>query len=204
MCPTVLGRVQTRVAVLVGPALLALLLSLVTGDEGWIVTIGVYLLLGVALDTTFYPWVIRWQPPWLTFVLAVGEFVLLFLLLKVLEPGQPGFGEPNALLGAADLKPIVLFWVAWTIAILTKIVVLPIVSLAWLENAGEFRVTGWSVQPETEPLPVVAAVTPDVARNHLAREFSAAHEVPAERHPPLSGAHRLPEPAGGEPTPERR
>jgi hypothetical protein len=199
MCPTVLGRIQTRVAILLGPALLGLLLSLLTRDEGWIVTIGIYLLLGVALDTTFYPWVIRWQPPWLTFVLAVGEFVLLFLLLKVLKPGQPGFGDPDAFLGAADLKPIVFFWVAWTIAILTKIVILPIVSLSWLENAGEFRVTGWSVQPETEPLPVVAAVTPDVARNHLAREFSAAHQVPVERRPPLSGAHRLPEPAGGEP-----
>jgi hypothetical protein len=195
MCPTVLGRIQTRVAILVVPALLALVLSLITGDEGWIVTIGLYLLLGVALDTTFYSWVVRWQPPWLTFVLAVGEFILLFLLLKVLQPGQPGFGDPDALLGAADLKPIALYWVSWVIAILTKIVVLPIVSLSWLENAGEFRATGWTVTPETEPLPLLVAVTPDVARSHLAREFSAAHQVPVERRPPLSGASRVPQPA---------
>ena len=32
MCPTVLGRVQTRVAVLVGPAILAAILSLLKGD----------------------------------------------------------------------------------------------------------------------------------------------------------------------------
>jgi hypothetical protein len=193
----VLGRIQTRVTILLGPALLALVLSLVTGDEGWIVTIGLYLLVGVALDTTFYSWVVRWQPPWLTFVLAVGEFILLFLLLKVLQPGQPGFGETDGLVGAADLKPIALYWVSWIIAILTKIVVLPIVSLSWLENAGEFRATGWTVTPETEPLPLVVAVTPDVASSHLVREFSAAHQVPVERRPPLSGATRVPKRAHG-------
>jgi len=87
MCPTVLGRIQTRTVILIGPAILGLVLSLATGKAGWIVLIGVYLLLGVALDTGFYPFVIRWQPPWLTFVLALAAFVLLYVLSQVLEIG---------------------------------------------------------------------------------------------------------------------
>src|SRR5205807_2136314 len=34
MCPTVLGRVQTRIAILIGPAILGTILSLATGRAG--------------------------------------------------------------------------------------------------------------------------------------------------------------------------
>ena len=194
MCPTVLGRVQTRVAILVGPAILATILSLVTQNEGWIVTIGIYLLMGVALDTAFYPYAIKWQPPWLTFVLAVGEFILLFILVKVLEPGSAPYGDPDAVVGAADLRPIVLYWVSWAMADWTKIVILPLVSLSWIENGGEFRRVGWSVAPEYQPLPILAAVDPQAGQGELAREFSSAHAVPDLRPArPLTGVHRAPE-----------
>jgi hypothetical protein len=185
MCPTTFGRVQTRVATLVLPALLASALTIAYSDEGWIVTIGLYLVMGVALDVLVYRYVIRWQPPWLTGALALAEFVLLFVIVKTLDPGHPGFGEPDALPGVSDWHPVVLFWVSWCLAIATKIVVLPLVSLSWIENGGEFRRTDWTVQPERAPVPVVAAPPRDPLATPVAREFSAKfpNPEPLERKP---------------------
>jgi len=170
MCPTSLGRVQTRWAILIVPAIIAAIVSLITKNEGWIVLIGVYFILGVALDTAFYPLIIRWQPPWLTFVLAVGEFVLVYILAHVLK------------VGLTNVEAVVEYWVVWTIAIWTKVAILPLLSLSWIENAGEFRQTGWSVTPEYFPLPVTAFAPSQEGAGPppLAREFSSVHAVPQE------------------------
>ena len=194
MCPTPLGRVQTRAFTLILPAILATILSLVTDNAGWIVTIGIFFLMGVALDLTVYQWFIKWQPPWLTFVLAVSEFVILFVLVKILEPGHAPYGTPadEAIVGANDWRPILLYWVSWWLANWTKIVVLPLVSLSWLENGGEFRDVGWTVAPEYQPIPIVSRVEP-AAPGGLVREFSGVYEVsdlrPAR---PLTGVQQVP------------
>jgi hypothetical protein len=193
VCPTHLGRIETRTFTLIGPAILATVISLVTGNEGWIVTIGIYYLLGVALDLTLYTRFITWQPPWLTFLLAVAEFVLLFVLVKVLEPGHAPYGTPadEAILGADDWRPILLYWVSWVIADWTKIVVLPLVSLSWIENGGELRATGWSVAPQYRTLPVVARA--EHPSGGLVREFSSALSVAELRQArPLTASRRLP------------
>jgi hypothetical protein len=184
MCPTVLGRVQTRWAILIIPALIATAISLATGNEGWIVMIGVYFVLGVALDTAFYPFIIKWQPPWLTFVLAVAEFVLLYILAHALD------------ITLTNVEAVVLYWIAWWVAIWTKVVILPLLSLSWIENAGEFRSTDWSVRPEYQPLPVSVFTQPQPGGGPppLAREFSAVNELPASLRnlPSPSGVHRVP------------
>jgi hypothetical protein len=184
VCPTVLGRVQTRWSILIVPALIATAISIATSNEGWIVLIGVYFVLGVALDTAFYPFVIRWQPPWLTFTLAVGEFVLVYILAHVLK------------VGLTNVEAVLLYWGAWILAIWTKVVILPLLSLSWIENAGEFRSTDWSVSPEYQPL-AITVFQPPAADNpvpSLAREFSSVRKLPDELRnlPSPSGVHRVP------------
>jgi hypothetical protein len=184
MCPTVLGRVQTRWAILIVPAVIATEISVATSNEGWIVLIGVYFVLGVALDTAFYPFIIRWQPPWLTFTLAVGEFVLVYILAHVLK------------VGLTNLEAVAEYWIVWVLAIWTKVVILPLLSLSWIENAGEFRSTDWSVRPEYQPLPINVFTPPAAGSGPppLAREFSAVIEIPDELRnlPSPSGVHRVP------------
>jgi hypothetical protein len=177
MCPTPLGRTETRTAILIGPAILGVILSLITANEGYIVVIGIYLLVGVALDLTVYRALIRWQPPWLTFVLGCFEFGLVYLLSQVLK------------VGLTPAAAIAFFWVSWALAVSTRIVVLPLLSLTWIENGGEFRATGWSVAPMQEVLPPLAAV-PSTGR--LAREFSVIATIPEEVRsaPSPSGVHR--------------
>ena len=195
MCPTPLGRVETRTFTLILPALLAAIVSLATDNAGWIVTIGIFYLMGVALDLTIYQWFITWQPPWLTFVLAVGEFVILFVLVKILEPGHPPFGVPSSdgIVGGNDWRPIVLYWVAWILADWTKIVVLPLVSLSWVENGGEFRQVGWTVAPEYQAVPIVARVEPAATGGQLTREFSGVFEAAdVKLARPLTSVHRIP------------
>lgn len=147
MCPTTIGRIHTRVAIIAFlPALLGLILSLATWNPDWITLIGLYLLLGVTLDALVYSWAIKYQPPWMTFVLALVELGLLYVIENVAD------------LTLTTVQAIVFYWVAWVLAIWTKIALLPIFSLTYLESAGEFRSTEWSIPPSLEPVPIFRAI----------------------------------------------
>ena len=82
----------------------------------------------------------------MTGILALGEFGLLYVLADVLKlDSDAGRGDPA------------LYWVSWMLAAITRIALLPIVSLTYIESAAEFRRIEWSVPPSAVSLPVVAS-----------------------------------------------
>ena len=181
MCPTPTGRIHTRVATIAGPALLGVFASLVTGNAAWVVLVGVYLLEGVALDAAVYSWLLRYQPPWMTFVLALFELGILLVLASVLE------------LGLSILGAIVFYSACWLLAIVTKIVLLPILSLTYLESSFEFRRTAWSIPPAQAVVPVVAsAAEANAGPGAVIEQASGVHRKPLEALPSPSGVHARP------------
>src|SRR4051794_41954004 len=107
MCPTVIGRVHTRTATFVGPAIIGLIFSLVSGHWDWLVLVGVYYILATFLDTAIYPWLLKWQPPWTGGVLALAEFGLLLVLASILNDKTGG--RPHNSLREAPLV-LLLLW----------------------------------------------------------------------------------------------
>jgi len=192
MCPTPTGRIHTRTATIVLPALLGLILSLITGHWDWLALVGVYYLLGVFLDTAIYSWLLKYQPPFVAVVLALAEFGLLLVLANALNDAQGGLSNISI------PEAIVFYWACWILASLTKIVILPIASLTYIESAGEFRTTEWSVPPPLESLPVLASSAEAKAGpGPVIREASGVHARPLEPLPSPSGVHRVPpRPAG--------
>ena len=181
MCPTPIGRIHTRVFSLIPGALFATIIAIVTGNADWIVLIGVFLLMGIALDTCVYQWAVRYQPPWMTFTLAVVEWLLLLVLASILE------------LGLAIWAASVLYWIVWSLAAITKVVAFPIASLTYLESAGEFRRTEWSIPPSQASVPLLAAPSPAGPGPGLFEQAASGVGVkPIERQPSPSGIHAAP------------
>jgi hypothetical protein len=170
------------------PALLGLILSLVSGHWDWLALVGVLYLLGVFLDAAVYSWALKYQPPWVALTLALAEFGLLLVLAGVLNDQAGGGLSHIAIWEAAWF-----YWACWILAALTKIVILPIVSLTYIESAGEFRTTQWSVPPPLEALPVLASgAEARGGPGPVLREASGAHARPLEPLPSPSGVHRVP------------
>jgi len=183
MCPTPIGRIHTRVATLIIPAILGTIISLITGEAGWIVIIGVYLLMGVALDAAVYSWMINYQPPWMTGILGLVELGFLYVLVS----------PPVLDIGLAPLAAVIWYIIVWCIAFATKIVLLPIFSLTYLESSFEFRTTEWSIPPAQAAIPIIAgADEANAGAGPVLRAASGAHRVPLEPIPSPSGVHRVP------------
>jgi len=193
MCPTPTGRIHSRTAAIVLPALLGLILSLITGHWDWLVLVGVYYLLGIFLDAAVYSWLLKYQPPFVGFTLAMAEFGLLLVLAGVLNDQADG-----GLSNIAVWEAAIFYWACWILASLTRIVILPIMSLTYIESAGEFRTTEWSVPPPLEALPILASSAEAKAGpGPVIREASGVHARPLEPLPSPSGVHKLPpQPAG--------
>lgn len=181
MCPTPIGRIHTRVFSLIPGALFATIISIVTGNADWIVLIGVFLLMGIALDTCVYQWAVRYQPPWMTFTLAVVEWLLLLVLASILE------------LDLTIWAASVLYWIVWSLAAITKVVAFPIASLTYLESAAEFRRTEWSIPPQQASVPLLAAAGVSGPGPGLFEQAASGVGVaPIAHQPSPSGIHASP------------
>ena len=196
MCPTPTGRIHTRTATIFLPALLGLIVSLITGHWDWLVLVGVYYVMGIFLDTAIYSWLFRFQPPWMTFVLAIAELGLLLVLAMGIAQTNDG-GLENVQVWEA----VVFYWACWILAIpITKVVLLPLISLTYLESAGEIRRTEWSIPESQVPLPVLASgAEAKRGPGPVVREASGLHAKPLPNLPSPSGVHRLPAQPGQAP-----
>jgi len=189
MCPTPTGRIHTRTATIFLPALFGLIVSLVTGHFDWLALIGIYYVQGIFLDTCVYSWLFRFQPPWMTFVLGVAELGILLVISQIIG-NTAGSGLTNVGIGEA----IIFYWIAWILAIpITKVVLLPLISLTYLESAGEIRRIEWSIPESQVPLPVLASgAEAKRGPGPVVREASGVHAKPLPQLPSPSGVHRLP------------
>ena len=196
MCPTPTGRIHTRTATIFLPALFGLIVSLVTGHFDWLALIGIYYVQGIFLDTAVYSWLFRFQPPWMTFVLAIAELGLLLVLSQIIGNTADG-GLTHVGIGEA----IIFYWIAWILAIpITKVVLLPLISLTYLESAGEIRRIEWSIPESQVPLPVLASgAEAKRGPGPVVREASGVHAKPLPQLPSPSGVHRLPPQPGQAP-----
>ena len=192
MCPTPTGRIHTRTATILLPALFGLIVSLVSSDFGWLALIALYYVQGIFLDTCVYSWLFRFQPPWMTFVLAVAELGILLVVSQILGKNAGGFED------IAVGEAIIFYWIAWILAIpITKVVLLPLISVTYLESAGEIRRIEWSIPESQVPLPVLASgAEAKRGPGPVVREASGVHAKPLPQLPSPSGVHRTVQPGG--------
>jgi hypothetical protein len=130
----------------------------------------------------------------MTFVIGIAELGFLLVLSQVIAKSSGGGLEHVSIPEA-----IVFYWICWILAIpITKVVLLPLISLTYLESAGEIRRVEWSIPESQIPLPVLASgAEAKRGPGPVVREASGLHAKPLPNLPSPSGVHRLPpQPAG--------
>lgn len=131
MCPTLLARLQTRLATLALPALVACAWGLATRDAAWPAFVGLMLVCGAALDACVYRPLVRWQPAWLGAAMAVFEWAFVVGVTEML--GFPRGGVATSLA----------YWAAWAAAQAVRVALLPVLFVTRLEEGGELGRSRW-------------------------------------------------------------
>ncbi len=130
MCFTVLGRMETRVLSLGWPLALAVVLAALRGDGDYLRLLNLMVLVAFALDFGVYPWLIRYQPRWLSIALGAVEFLLMLAAMRWL---------PLVHVRLPFAEALQFYAAAWLGAWLTTQAVLPLAWPRWAEDGGEFR-----------------------------------------------------------------
>lgn len=129
---TLPGRLHTRLASLVGPLALTVVVAAATGDSDYWLLFALMAGVGVALEIGVYGWLLGYQPRWLTIGLGVVEFLLLKWIVEWPYPFEIRLHTRQALS---------YYVVAWLLMWLTTQAILPLLWPRWMEDGGEFRPT---------------------------------------------------------------
>jgi hypothetical protein len=124
------GRLHTRLASLVGPLILTVVVAAATGDSDYWLLFVLMASVGIVLDAVVYGWLLGYQPRWLTIGLGVVEFLLLKWIVEWPYPFEIRLHTRQALS---------FYVVAWLLTWLTTQAVLPVLWPRWVEDGGEFR-----------------------------------------------------------------
>lgn len=125
MCFSLAGRLETRLASLLLPIALALLLLVLGGDPRYLTMVLVMAVVGLDLDTFLYSWLFRYQPRWAVYALGLFEFVVTYAIIRWLD-------------GSLAIPDILKFYLsAWILGQTTVNGVLPAIDLSWSEHGGE-------------------------------------------------------------------
>lgn len=130
MCFSLPGRIQTRLATLVGPLLLTAAFSVSTGSREYWKLFALMTIVGLILDIGVYGWLIGYQPRWLTLCLAGVEFAVMKWIIEWPYPLEIRLRTRQAL---------EFYLIAWLVIWITLQVVLPVLWPRWAEDGGEFR-----------------------------------------------------------------